>query len=120
LHEVEAVTRSFLLICGGRLLASGTAAEARQMLANLPNEFVLVTNAPHRLAALLAERQIADSLRIDGPSVTVATRRPAELAKQLPLWLTEARIEVSEMRSTDESLQGLFDSLMKIHRGEIG
>ena len=42
LHEVESITRSFLLICGGRLLASGTAEEVHQILADLPNELTIL------------------------------------------------------------------------------
>jgi ABC-2 type transport system ATP-binding protein len=38
LHEVEAITHSFLLICGGRLLASGSAEEVRALLADIPAE----------------------------------------------------------------------------------
>jgi ABC-2 type transport system ATP-binding protein len=118
LHEVEAITQSFLLICGGRLLASGTAVEVRQLLVDLPNEILLRTSDPHRLAATLVERRAADSLRIDGDTIIVATRQPGELAMQLPHWLAEVGVEIQEMRSTDESLQALFNSLMKIHRGE--
>ncbi|HEY6565490.1 MAG TPA: ABC transporter ATP-binding protein, partial [Pirellulaceae bacterium] len=38
LHEVESVTTSFLLICGGRLLASGEAQEIHGLLAVVPND----------------------------------------------------------------------------------
>ncbi|MEZ6107703.1 MAG: ATP-binding cassette domain-containing protein [Pirellulaceae bacterium] len=36
LHEVEAVKPNFLLICGGRLLASGSPSEVRQLLTDMP------------------------------------------------------------------------------------
>lgn len=119
LHEVESITRSFLLLCGGRLLASGTADEVHSLLANAPNEITLHTNHPHRLAAFLVERQLANSLRIDDHSVTVATLQPARIYRELPRSLAEMGIAVTEMRSSDESLQALFNSLMKIHRGEL-
>lgn len=119
LHEVESITRSFLLICGGRLLASGTADEVHSLLANAPNEITLRTSHPHRLAAFLLERELASSLKIDDYSVTVATLQPAQIYRVLPHSLAELGISVTEIRSSDESLQALFNSLMKIHRGEL-
>jgi len=38
LHEVEAVTDSFLMICNGRLLASGLAEEVHALMADVPAE----------------------------------------------------------------------------------
>lgn len=119
LHEIESITQSFLLICGGRLLASGTAEDVHRMMMGLPNEVALRCDRPHALAALLLQEEVADSARISDGTVTVATRQPARLYQQLPGWLQASRIEVSEMHSADESLQALFNSLMKMHRGEL-
>ena len=119
LHEIESITQSFLLICGGRLLASGTAEDVHRMMVGLPNEVALRCNRPHALAALLLQEEVADSARVVDSTVTVATRQPARLYEQLPGWLKTSGIEVSEMHSADESLQALFNSLMKMHRGEL-
>jgi ABC-2 type transport system ATP-binding protein len=119
LHEIEAVTQSFLLICHGRLLASGTTAEVRQLLVDLPNEITLRSNAPHELAKRLMEHSAVDSLRLDGDSVVASTRHPSQLLSQLPGWTTDTEIEISEVHSGDESLQALFSMLLKIHRGDL-
>lgn len=119
LHEVESITRSFLLICGGRLLASGTAEEVHKMLVDLPNDLTLRTNKPDRLARLIAEHKMADSLDIKADRLVVSTRHPAQLLAELPRWIAAEDVEVHEVRSADESLQELFNSLLKIHRGEI-
>ena len=118
LHEVESVTQSFLLIFGGRLMASGTAEEVHEMLVDLPNEVTLTCNHPHRLAGLVVEQKMSESLRIDGHSITVETRHPSQLMSRLPEWIAETDIEITEMHAADESLKALFNSLMKIHRGE--
>lgn len=119
LYEVESITDSFLLISGGRLLASGTAAEVHALLVDVPNEVTIRTNDPRRLASLLLEHEITDSLRIDQNQLVVSTRHPLKLYEQLPGWLAEKGISVEEMHSADESLQALFNSLLKIHRGEL-
>lgn len=119
LHEVESITRSFLLICGGRLLASGTAEEVHEMLVELPNDLTLRCDKPDRLARLVVEHQMADTLRIESDRLTVSTRHPGRLLAKLPRWIKEEQVEVYEVRSADESLQELFNSLLKLHRGEV-
>lgn len=119
LHEVESITRSFLLICGGRLLASGTAEEVHKMLVDLPNDLTITTNKPNQLAKLVAEHQMADSFQIESDRLVVSTRHPAQLLSNLPNWIASEGVSVDEVRSADESLQELFNSLLKIHRGEI-
>lgn len=118
LYEVESITDRFLLINGGRLLASGTAAEVQALLVDAPNEVTLRTSQPHRLASLLIEREITDSLRINDHAVVISTRHPGRLFESLPQWLADEQIAITEMHSADESLQALFNSLLKIHRGE--
>ena len=66
---MESITDAFLLICGGRLLASGTAEEVQQLLADVPNEIEIRTNHPHRLAGLLIEHEVTDELRIDDAGI---------------------------------------------------
>lgn len=119
LHEIESITQSFLLICGGRLLASGTAEQVHAMMVGLPTDITLSTASPHELASRLIQQQAAESISIEGSSVIVSTENPAILFERLPGWLKEWNLEVSEMRSGDESLQSLFNSLMKLHRGEL-
>jgi ABC-2 type transport system ATP-binding protein len=64
-------------------------------------------------------KQVADSVRITGATLTVATHNAGNLYENLPGWLVESGLEVSAMHSPDESLQALFSSLMKMHRGEL-
>ena len=119
LHEVESVTQSFLLICGGRLLASGTSEEVNELLVDLPNEITLKTNRPSELTQRLVSDQFVDSVKIDGSTVVVSTREAARLYAELSNWTGENGNQVTEVRSADESLQSLFNTLLKIHRGEI-
>lgn len=121
LHEVEAVHPSFLLISGGRFLASGSPQEVRSMLADLPNEIHIRVDRPKELAPRLLEVESVDSVRIETQTneVVVSTRRPLVLSQRLPSIVSEGRFEVLEVRSGEESLQQLFTTLMRMHRGEI-
>jgi ABC-2 type transport system ATP-binding protein len=118
LHEIESLTRSFMLLSGGRLLASGSTDEISALLTDVPSEVRLRVEKPRELAAELLLAQLVDSVRLvsqDQLQVTTAS------SKQLGLFLNQAMAEnrylVTEMRAADDSLQDVFNSLMKIHRG---
>ncbi|WP_010583018.1 ABC transporter ATP-binding protein [Schlesneria paludicola] len=119
LHEIESITQSFLLICGGRLLAAGTADDVHAMMVGIPSEIVMRCSNPHQLGARMVRERSVDSVRVTGDTLIIATQRPIPLYEQLASWLVEEQLDVFEMRSADESLQALFNSLMKMHRGEL-
>jgi ABC-2 type transport system ATP-binding protein len=121
LHEVEAVHPSFLLISGGRLLASGSPEEVRSILADSPYTLNIRSSAPQRLASLLIESCDIESVRFGtgDDSFLISTRSASEVYNVLPTILAENEISVFEMSSTDDSLSTLFTTLMKIHRGEM-
>ncbi len=124
LHEVEALTQSFLLISGGRLLASGTAEEVHELLFNVPLEMHIRCNDVRRLAAMLLQDKLADSARIGhtdagDEELVLQTTKTGQLTSFLPQWIRDEGLQIFEMRTADDSLQSLFNSLMKIHRGEL-
>ncbi len=121
LYEVEAISPSFLLIRGGRLLASGSSDEIHTMLADVPSEIRIRTAQRTALTQLLLEADLVDAVSIDDrqSELVIATRQPLEIYRQLPGWLASHDIEVVEVRSTDDSLQNFFSSLMRMHRGEV-
>jgi len=118
LHEVEAVTGSFLLICGGRLLASGTAEEVYALLEDLPKEIHIRTSDPRRLAQLLVANSLVDAVQLRGADrLCVSARNPSQVYQRLPALIEQSGVQVRELRSADSSLQGLFDVLLRIHHG---
>ena len=121
LHEVEAITESFLLICSGRLLASGSAAEVHELLADIPNDIQIRCDHASRLARRALEAEAVDAVRLvdDGELLVLSTRSPATVYAQLPDWIEGTDVRVRELRSADGSLQSLFDSLLQIHRGRV-
>ena len=121
LHEIEAVHPSFLLISGGRLLASGSPEEVHRILADSPFTMELQCSNPAALAGLLIERCEIESIEFDddGRTMSVTTGSASNVYESLPSLIREAGVEVTEMNSTDDSLKSLFATLMKIHRGEM-
>ena len=121
LHEIEAIHPSFLLISGGRLLASGSPQEVHRILADSPFTLEVRCEQPEKLAQLLIDRCKIESIEFDddGRGMVVTTRSASNVYDSLPSLIREAGVEVTEMNSTDDSLKSLFATLMKIHRGEI-
>ena len=118
LHEVEQVTDSFILIYGGRLLASGTAGELRGMLADLPQELTVVSPQIRELAAKLAHQDWVESLRIDHVAnrAVVAVHNPLELYAALAEW-SDSGIQVEQLLGAEGDMHSLFKLLVSRHRG---
>ena len=120
LHEVEAINPSFLLISGGRLLASGSPSEVRSILADSPNTLSITSDNPTQLAKLIVEHCPVDTISFadDEKTIYVTTRSTGQVHSKLPAILADSGINVTEMISQDDSLKTLFTTLMQIHRGE--
>ena len=120
LYEVETLATSFLLVSGGRLLASGTPDEVHGLLTNLPNEFEIRGAGLRALSRRMIEEELVDTVRFEGGDrMTVTTHKPAALTARLPDWNGEESIRIVELTSGDDTLQALFTTLMRIHRGEL-
>jgi hypothetical protein len=91
------------------------------LLEDVPNEIVLRAERREQLARRLIDEPAVDSLRMmaDGRTLVVATRSPAAVYARLPSWEADDRLCIDEVSSADNSLQHLFDTLMRIHRGEM-
>jgi ABC-2 type transport system ATP-binding protein len=120
LHEIEAVECSFLLLTGGRLLASGTLGEVRNLLREIPNQIRIRSPHYRQIAAQLVTQEEVLELKVDREHqmIVVSTESPAKLATRLSEVVQQTGFQVSEVRSEDESLQSLFSMLMQLHRGE--
>ena len=119
LHEVEAISPSFLLICSGRLLASGDSGEIHGLLTDVPAEIEFRCNDCQALASQLCAAEAAEAIKFIGnDTLRFSTRNPAVVYQLLPQIIQNSGVRVSEVRSAADSLQDLFTSLMRIHRGE--
>jgi len=119
LYEVESVQPSFLLISGGRLLASGSPSEVREILADSPYTLNFRTDHAKKLAKLLIDHFEIDSITFpSSQQLVVETRSVGEIYRQLPSFIMAENISITEVSSSDESLKTLFSTLMRIHRGE--
>jgi len=68
---------------------------------------------------LMGLDEVAD-LRVERElqQLLVSTDSPAQLARTVARCVATENIQVTEMRSEDDTLQSLFSLLMQLHRGE--
>jgi len=120
LHEIEAITSSFLLIYGGRLLASGQATEIERILAESPQEIEVQGPDVPKLIHRLADETWVDGLQLldDRTRLRIALRDPKKLYEKLAIWISEETLKIDSLHSADGDLSAVFDSLLRHHRGE--
>ena len=120
LHEVERITNSFMLIFGGRLLASGTAGELRRLLADLPQEIIVESPKRDALASRLSGQPWLRAMQRDSaPNRLILTvAQPLELYRQLAYWAHHEQLPIERVTGSDGDISTLFRLLVSKHRGE--
>jgi hypothetical protein len=114
---VESLDAGLAVILGGRLVASGTAAEIRGLVDSMPAELKVRCLAPRRFAEIACGIDGVEGVRIEDGLVVVATRRPAAVLEQAVPQAVDERLGVSEVVPADRSLEGIFGQLVRLHRG---
>jgi ABC-2 type transport system ATP-binding protein len=118
LHEIEALDAGLAVILGGRLVASGDAREIRDLVDAVPAEVRIACDDPRRMAQALCGSGLADSLRFEGrDGLVVGTHRPRDVAELVAATAHDAGIVTSRITAGDQTLEGVFDRLVQLHRG---
>jgi ABC-2 type transport system ATP-binding protein len=117
LHEVEALDAGLAVILGGRLVASGTAAEIRGLVDSMPAEVKVRCHAPRRFAEIACGLAGVEGVRIEGDLVVVASRQPTAVLERAVPQAVDEGLGISEVVPADRSLEGIFGCLVRLHRG---
>lgn len=117
LHEVEAMTDQFVLVYGGRVLASGKVREIRRLMNDFPHRITLRCSDAKALGhALLRELPIEGvEIEVGRGELVVLTRQPGVFYAGLPAVVQAAGVSVSELLSADDTLEAVFNYLIAVH-----
>lgn len=120
LHEVESITSSFLLIHGGRILASGDARDVRTMLRGFPVEVRLQGRGLQHVAAHLVTESWLRGIDLseDKTGLTIRVSDKEALQSRLAKLACEPEVDIVSLESPDGSLETAFELLLSVHRGE--
>lgn len=116
LHEVQAMTDQFVLIYGGRILASGRVQEIRSLMNEFPHRIEIRCDRIKELAQCLLKDLPVEGLEIDAQrgTLTALTRDPGDFYSGLPASLAGSGIQIQELGSADDKLDSVFNYLMSV------
>jgi ABC-2 type transport system ATP-binding protein len=119
LHELESVTDSFLLIHGGRLLASGPAREVPTMLRDVPQLFQLNGVGLRHLAGQLAEFPWVHELKLvdDRQILEVGVLDVEAFQRTLTVLADQSEIEIHQVKPPSGNLASAFEALVLQQKG---
>ncbi len=113
LEEVERVAEQVLVVVSGRLAASGDFREIRRLMTDRPHSFTLRTSDDRALAGRLAGRPTVSGLTFEDGRLDVRTADFATFTRELPVLARDAGVSIFELAPADESLESVFDYLVR-------
>ncbi len=108
LSEVEDLASSILMMARGRVLASGTLAEIRGLLADEPLTVGLSATQSRRLASLLINMDSVTSVDVRDELLTVRVHQPARFFPDLNALVVDEGIELTRLETLDASADAVF------------
>ncbi len=113
LEEVERLAERVLVVYAGRLAASGDFREIRRLMTDRPHSFTVRSSDDRRLAsALLVDEVVFGAELVDG-RLTVRSSDYSAFSRDLPRVARDAGVTLFEVAPTDESLESVFEYLVR-------
>lgn len=114
LPEIEALTRTIILIHQGKVFAKGDVHYIRDLIDSHPHMVSVRCPDPRRLAGRLLPEDYVRKVHFgsDGRSFLVETNNRDKFFSLLLSLIVENRTEVEEITSPDDNLQAVFDYLI--------
>ena len=114
LPEIEALTRTIILIHQGKIFAKGDIHDIRDLIDTHPHLVSIRCPEPRGLAAKLLECEFILQLSFgpDGQSLLVETNNRDKFFSRLGRILVESSIRPEEITSPDDNLQAVFEYLV--------
>jgi ABC-2 type transport system ATP-binding protein len=119
LEEMDTLADRILFICRGRLLASGTLEEIRELLDNHPLKIRIGTQRARELAAELVTHEVVQSVALErSDQVLLEVLRPKEFFGPLGDLIAEQGHDVQLLQVIDATTEAVFEYLMReaLHR----
>jgi ABC-2 type transport system ATP-binding protein len=113
-HEIQAITRSIVLINRGRLVAWGDVRQIRDLIDKHPHRIVLRGPFPRDLASSLVRYDdvVGVEMRRPDGAIVVETRAPDLFYSRLPDLALAEETAIEEVYSDDDNLEAVFRYLV--------
>jgi ABC-2 type transport system ATP-binding protein len=113
LEEVERLAQEVLVIYAGRLAASGDFREIRRLMTDRPHAFTVRSSDDRTLAAALVAEAAVFGVELSDGRLAVRSSDFASFTRLLPRIARDHGITLLELRPTDESLESVFEYLVR-------
>jgi ABC-2 type transport system ATP-binding protein len=111
LVEIEHLADKVVMISRGRILASGTLGEIREMLDEKPLTVEIAAESTRRLAALLAEIPEVQSIELGDRALVVRTIAPGRFFATLNELVVRHGFEIRRLQTLDAGADAVFGYL---------
>ena len=111
LVEIEHLADTVVMISRGRILASGTLAEIRELLDEKPLTVEIAAESPRPLAALLAELPEVQSIELGEETLVVRTIAPARFFTAFGELVVRRGFEIRRLQTLDAGADAVFGYL---------
>ncbi len=117
LDEMDRLAEQVVFLCRGRLIASGTLPQVREMLADHPLQVCIASTAHRELAARLALHPTVHGIQMQGPdTLVVQVQPPKDFFPMFNRLASDGEFEISRLEVIDASTEAVFDYLMQAAR----
>ncbi len=114
LSEMDTLTDRVFFICRGRVLASGSLEQIRDMLNDHPLHVRIKSDQTRALAArTLGLESVRGAQLSAADNLVLEVERPAEFFKELGSIVLQEKLEIQRMEVMDASTEAIFDYLMQ-------
>lgn len=114
LYEVERVTDNVVLLFQGSIMAHGKVREIRSLIDAHPHTIHVDCSAPRILATHFVQDESVLHLDFEGESrLVIRTKDPNACYARINAAALEPDVEVTRIHCADDSLQAVFDYLVK-------
>lgn len=114
LDEMDTLAERVLFMGRGRLLASGTLSEIREMLDDHPLQLRISSDRSRELASRLVHWDLVRGVELRGDDeLWLQIQRPSEFYPRFADLILEEGFEVERLQTTDATAGAIFDYVMK-------
>ena len=113
LNDIEQLADRILVLSRGRLIASGSLSEIRQLLDDRPLLIEIMADDPRALAADLVQLSQVQGCDLLGNRLRVRTKHAADFYAQIQNMVVHSGHVIHQMQSLDEGAEAVFEYLQQ-------
>ena len=114
LHEMDQLADRILFVYRGKLLASGSIGEIRDMLDDHPLKVRISCGSPRRIASQLLTFESVRAVSIEPPAdLLLEVQNPGRFYAEFGEFAAGNDAQVHRLKATDTSTEAVFDYLME-------